>query len=136
VTPKKKNQNHNSLRTLELAMDPQALPPQDRDYRTRLKEFQCLDNERNALVEVDLPPKVGVLTKRLIMFVFKLVLERLDTVTAELEAVINEKAQDVSKLMADLESEKKVRLIWQEEVKVLDGRLSAMVSHSQPSPNF
>jgi hypothetical protein len=58
-----------------------------------------------------------------------LVLARLDTVKAELDAVTKEKERDVSLLTKDLESEKEARRGWQDKAIVLRERLSAMVSY-------
>ncbi|PMD21780.1 hypothetical protein NA56DRAFT_645570 [Hyaloscypha hepaticicola] len=81
------------------------------DYRSRLKDFLALEEKRNGLMEE--------------------ILQKLDTVTAQLETVTNESAREVSVLKADLEDQKKARRGWQDEAAAQRERLASMVCHSQ-----
>jgi hypothetical protein len=64
-----------------------------------------------------------------LIFAIQEILEKLDAVTGQLNAVTKEKARDVSILMADLESEKEARRGWQDKAATLRERLVAMVGY-------
>ncbi len=59
------------------------------------------------------------------------ILQKLDTVTAQLETVTNESVREVSILKADLENEQEARRGWQDKAATQRERLSLMVCHSQ-----
>lgn len=59
------------------------------------------------------------------------ILQKLDTVTAQLETVTKESAREVSVLKADLENEKEARRGWQDKAATQRELLSSMVCHSQ-----
>jgi hypothetical protein len=64
------------------------------------------------------------------------ILQNLDVVMAQLDAVTKENSREVSILKADLESEKEARRGWQDKAVTLRGSLSSMVCNSQALYNY